>query len=125
MVKEKEKKEIKKIEIIENDVYIKIPKDYEIVKSIRKLLTTIENDLSEKKDGEIEIIKEVSKVLEPEIPEIEFSPKIPKDNNFKLCPLCNSKLKRKKITQEGDILKQKVICKNRKCNFQKELIYSL
>jgi uncharacterized protein with PIN domain len=42
---------------------------------------------------------------------------------IKICPVCNSKMKKKKLKREMDNLKQKIICK--KCGFAKELNFEV
>lgn len=42
---------------------------------------------------------------------------------IKVCPICNSKLKKKKLTRELNNLRQKIICK--KCNYVRELNFEV
>lgn len=44
---------------------------------------------------------------------------------IKICPICNSKVKRKPVKQVGLTLIQKFKCKNKKCDFQKEIIVGI
>ena len=38
-----------------------------------------------------------------------------------LCPLCNSKLKKTKVIEKEEIFSQTFKCKNKKCDFHKEI----
>ena len=43
----------------------------------------------------------------------------------RFCPVCNSKIKKAKVFKEGNALIQIFSCKNKKCDFQKEIILNL
>lgn len=45
--------------------------------------------------------------------------------SYTICPLCAGALKKKKIKQVGNEVKQKVLCKNRKCKFERDYVFSL
>jgi len=42
--------------------------------------------------------------------------------DLKICPKCNFKLKRRKVKQQGYNLIQEIKCKNKLCDFRKEII---
>lgn len=66
--------------------------------------------------------KPIVEISEEERNKIILNPNF--DNIPVVCPSCRGKLKRKKIVQEGNILKQFVRCKKR-CGFEKELVFHL
>jgi len=45
--------------------------------------------------------------------------------SYKVCPLCNGKLKKKRIRRIGDEIRQTIVCKNKECNFQREYVFSI
>lgn len=42
--------------------------------------------------------------------------------SLKICPKCSAKLKRKKVKQQGFMIIQEIKCKNKMCDFHKEII---
>jgi len=66
--------------------------------------------------------KPIVEISQEEKDKIVLNPNF--DNIPIVCPSCHAKLKRKKIIQEGNILKQFVRCK-KKCGFEKELVFHL
>jgi hypothetical protein len=49
----------------------------------------------------------------------------PSDDNYNLCPMCNSRLKRKGIKKYSEEIRQIALCKNKKCKFQREYVFSI
>lgn len=62
------------------------------------------------------------------LPVIEEQKEVKIENSvesYTFCPLCNGKLKKKGIKQYGNEIRQVVLCKNRKCKFQREYVFSI
>lgn len=74
------------------------------------------------KDEERKKLEEISQVPQ-EIPsEVEEVRLIPNEDKFlKVCPICNSQIKKGKVRQKGFLLTQSFKCKNKTCNFTKKL----
>lgn len=90
----------------------------------------IQQLVEEQGDDEVNIsISEPEQIFEPKkIPVIEEQKKVeikPSEENYDVCPLCSGKLKKKKIKRVGNEIRQKVICKNRKCKFERDFVFSL
>jgi hypothetical protein len=45
--------------------------------------------------------------------------------DLKKCPLCSGKMKRSKVIKRNNILSQMIKCKNKNCNFEKEIMIVL
>jgi hypothetical protein len=78
------------------------------------------------------VISEQTKILveeEPiEIPNlssIEEPQEVPSVESYVSCPLCNGKLKTKKVEHRGNEVSQIVFCKNKKCKFSREYVFSI
>lgn len=123
---------VKPLVIEGDDLYLKIPNRLESITKARKILSVYEDELNSVKKEENLVCSEVN-IQTPEVIEVE-KPKVPEkkqvevksfDENYKVCPLCNGKLKKKKIKSVGNVLTQKVVCKNRKCNFERNYQFSI
>jgi len=134
------------LEIQGDDIYIKIPNNLAVVSRAKRILEVYEEELikAEKKEepetADIEenlpqpIARQITEIdIEPpDLPQkqevIEEHKQVevkPFGESYTNCPLCNGKLKRKRLKKEGNILKQKVKCKNRRCNFEREYVFSI
>jgi hypothetical protein len=103
-------------EIKEKKRLLKLKREEEKLRLAKEELERIKAEKQEKIEKEIEIPKEDESIkLISELKE-EF---------IKTCPLCNHKLKRSKVKREGFILKQHIKCKNKSCNFAKEIIFKI
>ena len=130
--KSKIKERSKTIDIQVNGLQISIPLDLEYVTEARQILEVFENKLSN--SGQIlqnpKIIRQddEDKEAEEEKPIIEEQKEVeikPMQESYTNCPICNGKLKRKKIIKDGDKYRQKVKCKSWKCNFERDYVFSL
>ena len=140
----KEKNEESYLEITQGNAYLKIPKDIETIVLMRKMLEVYEKELSELDDLDQSKLPDLKNPIEDndeeagnkkdnevfksfDIPKIQPKEEVfvPNDQELKLCPLCNSKLKKKKIKREGDVLKQVVKCKKWSCPFEKEFVFNV
>jgi len=93
---------------------------------IKKKLLKQKKEEERKKEEELKEIerkKEEENLLKQEIPMPSASQNIElKENDYidlRICPLCNNKLKRKKVRQENFVLTQILKCK--KCGYKKEI----
>lgn len=117
--------------IKQGEAYLKIPKDKSLIIKIRKFLEIcekeFENDLSSLKlSQEVENNKD-SQVYKSIVPKIKPKEEIEQeiDQFSKHCPLCASKLKKKKIRREGNVFKQLIKCKKWSCPFEKEIVINI
>jgi hypothetical protein len=151
-VKPKVEPKLNKMDFIEiqgENLYLKIPDDLDLVVRVKKILEVYEDELylerfKEKKKiseelEEPEELEEIEKSEELEIPTPtitqEKTPEIleeqkvvyvkPDEEVYTSCPICSGKLKKKRIKIDGNLLKQKVVCKNRKCNFERNYEFSI
>lgn len=121
---EKKKEEVKK-EIIEikagDELYIQISNR----KRIREAIEVLKDfEMIEEEPKPIIQTKETPSLAD--IPKEKLTENLQKSNEvilnkgqrFERCPLCSSKLKRKKIQQFEDGLLQEIVCKNRKCGWR-------
>jgi len=83
-------------------------------KSYKKLPVMIEE-----KEIKVEEQKEIKVEEQREIVVDPFS------ESYTTCPLCNGKLKMKATKQSGNEIRQVVLCKNKKCKFQREHVFSI
>lgn len=135
------------LEIKEGNAIVSLPRDKALVTTFRKILEVYENELEIEMVKELEKPKSISKskpepkkieekTEEPEIEEMirEEDIKIPEPpkqqeeidlDPVKVCPICNSKVKQKKVRQEGDKLIQTIKCKKWGCPFQKDYIINI
>jgi hypothetical protein len=65
------------------------------------------------------------KFLEKEDLSKDFILLEPFEDFVKVCPVCNTKVKKLKVQRKGVILTQLLKCKNKKCNFQKEFVFEI
>jgi hypothetical protein len=119
----KEQKELLKVKEKEEKIKKKLE---EKLKGKRSLINPLRwFGLKYKKKKELKLEEEIK---EPEILEKQ-SPteiKLTEDfSNLKFCPVCNCKLKKGKVRKKGEIYTQNLKCKNKNCNFTKEIIFKL
>lgn len=101
------KKKVSYIEIVDGDMYLKIPKNRDMINNAVNVLKSF--DFSEDKE-------ETAEMPEPEV----SSQEVPVyDINMKRCPVCDKKLKTK-VIKRGDALIKQVKCKKKKCGFTHE-----
>jgi hypothetical protein len=98
------------------------PKEVEVEPTIKPL----------KRYKKLPVISEQTKILveeEPiEVPEpspIEELNEVPSVESYVSCPLCNGKLKTKKVEHRGNEVSQVVFCKNKNCKFSREYVFSI
>lgn len=70
-------------------------------------------------------IEKTAEVLEKQALEMDLILLQPYENFIKICPLCNNKVKKKLVKRDGDILRQLMKCKNKKCTFEKEIVIQI
>jgi hypothetical protein len=95
------------------------------IKEKKKLLKLKkeEEKIKEEERKKLEEIKIPQEIIKTETQEIRLIPA--NDELLKICPLCNSKIKRSKVRRNGFDLIQHFKCKNKACNFRKEIVMRL
>jgi hypothetical protein len=82
-----------------------------------------EKESDEIPDIELKIQKEVKKeVMEGNVQDINFSDKL---FNLEKCPVCSGKLRRARVEKRNNTLFQTIKCKNKNCNYEKEIMILL
>lgn len=146
-----EVEEVETLEIKGDSLLIRIPNNLETITRVKRILEVYEEELKRNVLKAPEMVEESIPTL-PKLPTLPELPKLtpeiniqapeppavlpvleeqkkvevrPFGESYTVCPLCSGKLKRKKLKQVGESLNQRVVCKNRRCNFEREYIFSI
>lgn len=127
-----EKNTYQQQQVLDNEE-IKIEDLEKEIKAKKKLLKLKKEEEKKRLEEEERIrLEEELKRIEEEKNKFIETQEIPKETQevkliteneilLKICPICNSKVKRKPVKQIGLTLIQQFKCKNKKCDFQKEI----
>lgn len=118
------------IEIKSKDTYIKIPNSNERIEEVIKVLRALQKEQTtgepkQQTEQKQETEKTEEKPQEQEIKQEGETTILNKHEVFTKCPLCNGKIKKKKIQMASDGLRQVVVCKNRRCSWKHEYLIAL
>jgi hypothetical protein len=70
-------------------------------------------------------IEKIAEVLEKQDLEGDVILLKPFEDFIKICPICNKKVKKYPVKRNGKILTQLMKCKNKKCDFKKEIVMEI
>lgn len=136
------------IDLSFGEIRLRLPNNQEsilIVKrhidALHKSFTDMPSIVADKEEERVEIsVEDPTETIEPmdkpfvrnapiqKLPVIREEAEVRADpitESYTVCPLCQGKLKKKKITQVGNEIRQTVLCKKRGCNFKRDYIFSI
>ena len=122
---EEVEEEAETLEIKGESLLIKIPNNLATVTRVRRILEVYEEELG---------TNETDPQINPTLPELPTLPEMIEEQkkvevkpyeHYIICPLCAGKLKKKKLRKEGTMLKQRVFCKNKRCQFERIYEFSI
>jgi hypothetical protein len=140
IVKNDKKSEIEEIKEIKQEIsrenypqeILNDAEEMEDIKELEKEIKTKKKLLKFKKEEEKRKEEERKKLEEIKLPQEETKTEtqeirlIPiNDELLKICPLCNSKIKKSWVKRNGFDLIQHFKCKKKACNFRKEIVMRL